>query len=123
MQLDVQKTVASLGLVACAMLAGVTAGLELSLSAYRLLDLGLLAACFGFIFWWVHADADQIRFKRSKALNAGILVLPLFFFPVYLARSRKDGERAPAFLKVVAFLVVLAALGVASEFAVAFLSV
>ena len=49
------------------------------------------------VFGWVHIDARERQFRKSKWLNIGVLGLSLVFVPVYLLRSRPAGHRLGAF--------------------------
>ena len=48
------------------------------------------------LFGWVHIDARERQFRKSKWLNVGVLGLSLVFVPVYLVRSRPAGARLRA---------------------------
>jgi hypothetical protein len=116
-----RKRIACFGLLLSATLSGAVDGIgdDLSHHAQMLFNLVVVIATFVFIFLWVHTDAEQRRFERSKLMNAGMLVLPLVFFPVYLMRSREKRERASAFLKAGVFVVLLVIVALVFEFAVA----
>ena len=58
------------------------------------------------IFGWVHIDARERQFKKSKWLNIGVLGLSLVFVPVYLVRSRPAGHKLAA---LAGFVLALAA--------------
>ena len=48
------------------------------------------------VFAWVHLDAAQHSYSKSKWLNVGILGLSIVFVPVYLYRSRPKGAKLKA---------------------------
>ena len=48
------------------------------------------------IFAWVHIDANERQYPKSKWLNAGILAFSIIFVPVYLFRSRPKGQKLRA---------------------------
>ena len=48
------------------------------------------------IFAWVHPDASERHYSKSKWLNLGILAFSIIFVPVYLFRSRPKGHKLRA---------------------------
>ena len=48
------------------------------------------------IFAWVHLDASERHYPKSKWLNLGILAFSIIFVPVYLFRSRPKGQKLRA---------------------------
>ena len=61
------------------------------------------------IFEWVHLDASERHYPKSKWLNLGILAFSIIFVPVYLFRSRPKGQKLRALAGFV--LALLAYLG------------
>jgi hypothetical protein len=112
------KRRAMLGLAVTAAVAGVvdvlfgTAGHTTAV----LIDIAILVAFLSLVFVWMHFDSIEIGFRRSPLLNAGVLALPLVFFPVYLVRSRPKGNRLPAVLGCIAFFVLLLFVATAFSF-------
>ena len=45
------------------------------------------------IFAWVHLDAKERQYSKSKWLNVGVLALSIIFVPIYLFRSRPKGQK------------------------------
>ena len=52
-----------------------------------------IASVSALMFWWVHLDAIERKYAKSKWLNIGILGLSIVFVPVYLCRSRSKGDK------------------------------
>jgi hypothetical protein len=107
-----------LGLAATAAVAGVV-DVVLGNAGHTtavLIDVALLVAFLSLVFVWMHFDSIEIGFRRSPLLNAGVLALPLVFFPVYLARSRPKGSRLQAVLGCIAFFVLLLVVAAAFSF-------
>ena len=48
------------------------------------------------IFGWVHVDARERQYPKSKWLNVGVLAFSIIFVPIYLFRSRPKGEKLRA---------------------------
>ena len=48
------------------------------------------------IFGWVHLDAKECQYQKSKWLNVGVLALSIVFVPIYLYRSRPKGKKLRA---------------------------
>ena len=48
------------------------------------------------IFGWVHFDAKERQYSKSKWLNVGVLAFSIIFVPIYLFRSRPKGEKLKA---------------------------
>ena len=48
------------------------------------------------IFEWVHLDASERHYSKSKWLNLGVLTFSNVFVPVYLFRSRPKGQKLRA---------------------------
>ncbi|HEY2345214.1 MAG TPA: hypothetical protein VGH80_04940 [Xanthomonadaceae bacterium] len=48
------------------------------------------------VFVWLRGDEQDYRYRRSAAMNIGIVALGLVFLPVYLIRSRPKGKRLKA---------------------------
>ncbi len=48
------------------------------------------------IFAWVHFDAQERHYQKSKWLNMGVLAFSIVFVPVYLFRSRPRGQKLAA---------------------------
>ena len=48
------------------------------------------------IFAWVHLDASERYYPKSKWLNLGILAFSIIFVPVYLFLSRQKGQKLRA---------------------------
>ena len=57
-----------------------------------------IAVVAALVFTWVHIDARERQFKKSKWLNVGVLGLSIVFVPVYLLRSRPTGKKGRALL-------------------------
>ena len=49
------------------------------------------------IFGWVHLDAKERQYSKSKWLNVGVLAFSIVFVPIYLFRSRPKGRKLRAF--------------------------
>lgn len=65
---------------------------------------------FSFLcFWWYRIDSDLRRYRRSRWLNVGIVMLAIVAVPYYLVRSRPAGQRGRALLGLAGFVLVLAA--------------
>jgi hypothetical protein len=99
------------GLVFSAGIVGfVGEGLE-RLDAYigNSVELLFIVVFITLTFVWVHYDANEIRYARGRALNAGLLMLPLLFVPIYLLLSRSSGARLGALLRLLGFAVILIA--------------
>ena len=43
------------------------------------------------IFGWVHVDANERQYPKSKWLNVGVLAFSIIFVPIYLFRSSPKG--------------------------------
>lgn len=91
---------------------GPTSGGDLQIAA----ELSLLVVFLAFAFLWVHIDADLRGYKRSRMLTAGLILLPLLFFPIYVFVSRSPGERSAAQLRLVVFVGLLFFVTFATEF-------
>ena len=48
------------------------------------------------IFGWVHVDARERQYPKSKWLNVGVLAFSIIFVPIYLFRSRPKGDKLRA---------------------------
>ena len=48
------------------------------------------------IFGWVHLDAKERQYPKSKWLNLGVLAFSIIFVPIYLFRSRPKGQKLRA---------------------------
>ena len=48
------------------------------------------------IFVWVHLDASERHYSKSKWLNLGVLAFSNIFVPVYLFLSRQKGQKLRA---------------------------
>jgi hypothetical protein len=63
---------------------------------------------FSFLcFYWYRLDGERRRFRRSRWLNVGIVMLAIVAVPYYLARSRPMGEKGRALLGLAGFVVLL----------------
>ena len=69
------------------------------------------------IFGWVHLDAKERQYQKSKWLNVGVLALSLIFVPVYLFRSRPKGQKLRALAGYVFTLLGYAGFGYAGSLA------
>ena len=69
------------------------------------------------IFGWVHFDAKERQYQKSKWLNVGVLALALIFVPVYLFRSRPKGQKLRALAGYVLALLGYAGFGYAGSLA------
>ena len=56
------------------------------------------------IFGWVHLDAKERQYPKSKWLNVGVLAFSIIFVPIYLFRSRPKGQKLRA---IVGFVLAL----------------
>ena len=48
------------------------------------------------IFGWVHLDASERHYSKSKWLNLGVLAFSIIFVPVYPFLSRPKGQKLRA---------------------------
>jgi hypothetical protein len=58
-------------------------------------------------FLWFWIDSELRSFKRSPLLSVAIVALAVIAVPYYLMRSRVEGERLLAFVKLIFFVVTL----------------
>jgi glucose uptake protein GlcU len=100
-----QKLLAIRGLIVCAALLGLLGTFieHSSASMQRPAQIIALVVVMVLIFVWVHHDSSERNYKRPHFLNAGLLILPLLFVPVYVVLSRNEGEKATALLRCVGF--------------------
>lgn len=73
----------------------------------------LVANAFLF-FTWAQLDAAERNYRLSSTLKVGIVGLAVIFIPVYLVKSRSQGERLKAigkFLLAAAVFFICATLG------------
>jgi hypothetical protein len=100
-----QKWLALRGLVICAALIGVVGAFveHSSATLKNTTQIAALGVVVTLIFVWVHHDSAERDYKRSQLLNAGLLIFPLIFVPVYLFLSRNKGQKAPALLGCIGF--------------------
>ena len=111
------------GLVFAAGIVGfVEKGLQ-ALDAYSLnsVELLFIIVFIALTLVWVHYDADEMRYARGRILNAGLLVFPLLFVPIYLALSRPHGARLAALLRLFGLAVILVATAVGAAVVSSFL--
>jgi hypothetical protein len=100
-----QKRLALRGLVVCAALIGVVGAFveHSSATLNNTVQIAALVSVVTLIFVWVHHDSAERDYKRSQLINAGLLVFPLVFLPIYLLLSRNKGQKAPALLECIGF--------------------
>ncbi|HRY00114.1 MAG: hypothetical protein H7A20_11965 [Rhodanobacteraceae bacterium] len=61
-------------------------------------DLLTALALFAVGFWWLHLDGREFGYRRSPLFNVGIVLLALFFVPLYFMQTRPPGKRLPPVL-------------------------
>ena len=69
------------------------------------------------IFGWVHLDAKERQYPKSKWLNFGILAFSIIFVPIYLFRSRPKGRKLSALVGFVFALLGYVGFGYAGSLA------
>jgi hypothetical protein len=55
------------------------------------------------ILTWYHFDSSTRGYVRSKWLNAGVLFAAVIAIPYYLIRSRQDGKKIMALVRLLGF--------------------
>jgi hypothetical protein len=55
------------------------------------------------ILTWYHFDSSTRGYARSKWLNAGVLFAAVIAIPYYLIRSREDGKKIKALVRLLGF--------------------
>ena len=88
---------------------------RLDANARNSVELMFIVVFIALTLVWVHYDANEIRYARGRVLNAGLLMFPLVFVPLYLLVSRPQGARLGALLRLfgIAVLLVATAIGAA----------
>jgi hypothetical protein len=102
-----RKNIALFACFAIALIYGVFAGLMALYQATDGIVLGVSFIWYVLInlvgFTWLHYDSNEFHYRRPFWMNVGIVVIPLFFVPVYLLMSRKDGEHFSSIAKFLCF--------------------
>lgn len=70
-------------------------------------SLGLALAFSFLVFAWYRYDSDEEGYRRSLWLNMGVLVASPLAVPYYLLRSRPEGRRLHAILRLAGFAVLM----------------
>ena len=117
------KRLAIGGLVVAAGIAGFVEKWLEALDAYsrNSVELLFIVVFVALTFVWVHYDADEIRYARGRILNAGLLMFPLLFVPIYLVLSRSQGARLDALLRVFGLAIILVATAIGAAVVSSFL--
>jgi hypothetical protein len=55
------------------------------------------------ILTWYHFDSSTRGYARSKWLNAGVIFAAVIAIPYYLIRSREDGKKIKALVRLLGF--------------------
>jgi len=87
--------------------AGAVDGHFESLGVYTPAPLNLAEAfAFGAVlFAWYFFDAREHSFVRSKLLDVSVIALSIVAIPIYLVRSRPEGQKARAVMVFIALLI------------------
>jgi hypothetical protein len=102
------KHILGLIILGAAMLGGMSAYLE----AHRIHEppWSVAGTSIGFsllIFWWYWADSTLRSYRRSPLLNVAVVALAFLAIPYYLLRSRQQGQRVVAVVKMLGFVVLI----------------
>lgn len=99
-------------LVAVTLVAGVVDARDMALHIQSNGWAVLSTVLFSFLsFCWYRIDSEARRYRRSRWLNVGIVMLAIVAVPYYIVRSRPAGQKGRALLRLAAFCVLLGAAG------------
>ena len=98
-----------LGAVTDAMLEGAR-----SSSSMLPLVMGLLTNFL--CFYWYRLDSERRGYQRSLGLNVAIILLAVAAMPYYMVRSRPQGEKGRALLRLAGFVLLLMAAAFVGSF-------
>jgi peptidoglycan/LPS O-acetylase OafA/YrhL len=103
-------------LLLIALIGGVSAYHELKLSQEPASWFVLSRVMAGsLVFLWYFLDSNERHYVRSKWLNIGVVAIALIAIPYYLFRSRPPGKRLSAFMRCIAYVVLLRVFGLAGS--------